>query len=217
MFSKVQISAKLVLETGLHIGGNSDFSAIGAIDSPVVKDSFTALPMIPGSSLKGKLRSLLAKNHNANGIPAATPDKDPQEITRLFGSMGKRSRLIFSDMVLANMDELHAYGIDNPTETKFENAINRLSGVANPRQIERVIRGSSFNCSIIYNAEDIAQMRDDIALLAEGMKFLRHDYLGGHGSRGYGRVRFQDVCIEVLTGEVPEDILKKCRQLLKEV
>ena len=173
--------------------------------------------MIPGSSLKGKLRSLLARKYDAKGIPAENPKDDAPAITRLFGSMENRSRLIFSDMMLTNMDELHAYGIDDPTETKFENAINRLSGKANPRQIERVVRGSVFDCSIIYNVDDITQMCDDIAMLAEGMMFLRYDYLGGHGSRGYGRVRFQDTAINVLTGEIPEDILNKCRQLLKDV
>lgn len=48
--------------TGLHIGASSAFSAIGAVDSPVISDIRTNMPMIPGSSLKGKMRSLLAKN-----------------------------------------------------------------------------------------------------------------------------------------------------------
>lgn len=61
MFAKIEIKGKIILETGMHIGGSTQFSAIGAIDSPVIRDSFTDLPMIPGSSLKGKIRTLLAK------------------------------------------------------------------------------------------------------------------------------------------------------------
>ena len=64
MFAKIEISGKLEVVTGLHIGGYSAFSAIGAVDSPVVRDSRTNMPMIPGSSLKGKMRTLLAKRYN---------------------------------------------------------------------------------------------------------------------------------------------------------
>lgn len=72
MFAKIEISGKLEVVTGLHIGGSSAFSAIGAVDSPVVRDSRTNMPMIPGSSLKGKMRTLLAKRYNQT--VAATPD-----------------------------------------------------------------------------------------------------------------------------------------------
>ena len=64
MFAKVKISGVLETITGLHIGGSSAFSAIGAVDSPVIRDARTNMPMIPGSSLKGKLRTLLAKKYN---------------------------------------------------------------------------------------------------------------------------------------------------------
>lgn len=47
------------------------------------------------------------------------------------------------------------------TETKFENAINRLTAVANPRQIERVTRGSEFNFVLIYNVDEESQVEDD--------------------------------------------------------
>ncbi len=205
------------LVTGLHIGGSSDFSAIGAIDSPVIRDAFTTLPMIPGSSLKGKIRSLLVKKYNETGIPAERPDGDAPEIKRLFGSMGEKSRLIFSDMIMSNMDELRKYGIESPTESKHENAINRLSGVANPRQIERVIRGSKFPCDIIYNVQNEDEMEADIALLAEGLRFLQYDYLGGHGSRGYGKVVFRDLTLKVLVGDVSEEKLQACRKHLEDI
>ena len=61
MFAKIEITGTIESVTGMHIGGSSEFAAIGAVDAPVIKDVKTNYPMIPGSSLKGKLRSLLAR------------------------------------------------------------------------------------------------------------------------------------------------------------
>ena len=64
MYSKIEITGKIEVVTGMHIGGSEAFAAIGAIDSPVIKDTLTNKPIIPGSSLKGKLRTLLAREYN---------------------------------------------------------------------------------------------------------------------------------------------------------
>ena len=55
MYTRIEISGIIEVCTGMHIGGSSQFLAIGAVDVPVVTDSFKKLPMIPGSSFKGKL------------------------------------------------------------------------------------------------------------------------------------------------------------------
>ena len=47
MYGKIQITGKIELATGMHIGGSSAFAAIGAVDSPIVKDIRTNTPMIP--------------------------------------------------------------------------------------------------------------------------------------------------------------------------
>ena len=62
MYGKLLIRCDLVVRTGMHIGGSSSYSAIGAVDSPVVRDLRTGMPIVPGSSLKGKLRALLEDN-----------------------------------------------------------------------------------------------------------------------------------------------------------
>lgn len=54
-----RITATLELRSGLHIGAGKDAIEIGGLDLPVVKNPFTQEPFIPGSSIKGKLRSLL--------------------------------------------------------------------------------------------------------------------------------------------------------------
>jgi CRISPR-associated protein Csm3 len=53
------LEATLILETGLHIGGGDSEIHIGGIDNEVIKHPVSGEPYIPGSSLKGKIRSLL--------------------------------------------------------------------------------------------------------------------------------------------------------------
>lgn len=219
MYCKIKISGTIELISGLHIGTSDAFAAIGAIDSPVIRDSYNGLPMIPGSSLKGKMRYLLSKSHPSGIIKQKTADEDSPEICRLFGSAKdctmRNSRLIFSDMVLSNKKELSQKGIQSETEAKHENSINRLTSEANPRIIERVIRGAEFPLSIIYNAEDDADIISDFKLIKEGLMLLTYDYLGGNGSRGYGKVAFNDLEAEIVVGEISPHIIDECNNILK--
>lgn len=222
MYAKIQIKGEIELITGMHIGGASAFAAIGAVDSPIIRDVRSNLPMIPGSSLKGKMRALLAKTYNT--VPVKTADDDAERITRLFGtskkdSSGKvrASRIIISDMIMSNAEELRERGVQSLTEVKYENSIGRITSVANPRQIERAIRGSVFPIDFIYEADDEKMMEEDFETLAQGMKLLEYDYLGGNGSRGYGKVKFKDLEAVVVIGDVKESIIVKCNEKLKEV
>ena len=205
------------MKTGMHIGGSSVFAAIGAVDSPVIKDMRTRLPMIPGSSLKGKMRSLLAKEYNTE--IAGKPDDDAECLTRLFGSSKKehvkRSRILISDMFLANEDALREQGLQGFTEIKFENTINRATAVANPRQIERVVRGALFDLDMIYEVEKEDEITDDFSVLAEGFRLLEYDYLGGNGSRGYGKVVFHELYADTVVGELSDHILAQCNDILQ--
>lgn len=223
MFVKLEITGTLEVLTGMHIGGSSAFAAIGAVDSPVVRDTFSDQPMIPGSSLKGKMRALLAQKYNdRKHLPDSysCEDDDPR-ILRLFGSAKKnqiqRSRVLFRDMMLSNMKELREYGLNSATEVKFENTISRMTAIANPRQIERAIRGTKFDLSIVYNVQEADEVIPDLQLLAEGMQLLGFDYLGGHGSRGYGKVKFSDLQLRSVVGEIDHDLLTQCQQVFEGV
>lgn len=77
------------------------------------------------------------------------------------------------------------------TEWKFENGIDRITAAANPRQLERVPAGSAFKFEMVYTVEDEAQAVQDLQNLAIALAILEDDALGGHGSRGYGKVRFE--------------------------
>lgn len=214
MYAKLRITATLRVLSGLHIGGGSAFSAIGAVDNEVIRDPLTDMPLIPGSSLKGKMRSLLAKACNQS--MAALPDADDIRVRRLFGcgsSDGKAlpSRLIFSDSVLEKSPSpLDEYA--RAVEIKSENTINRLTAVANPRQMERVIRNSCFAVDILYEispavTDYMTEVAEDLETLGTGFRLLSLDYLGGSGSRGYGRVAFENFAVDVCYGTVdPEEL-----------
>jgi CRISPR-associated protein Csm3 len=215
MYIKLMISGNIEVLTGMHIGGGNEFSAIGAIDSPVIKDPLSMRPIIPGSSLKGKIRTLLARSMNSN--PNAKHSDDDTKIKRLFGSQEEISRLIFRDLKLSNADELIGMGAVSPTEVKFENTINRISGEAMPRQIERSIYPLEIVYQVSVNDSDYKELLEDISTLCNGMRLLQYDYLGGHGTRGYGKIKFSGLNIKSVLGDVHDNILNECKAYLKDV
>ena len=210
LLGKLVIQAILEVKTGLHIGGSSDYAPIGAVDSVFVRDPMTKQPVIPGSSVKGKMRTLLAKARDGKSI-LPEPSEDEMVVRRLFGSSSDEnvllSRLQFSDCFVTKAAEKKFSAIDTDTymgEVKFENVINRATGVANPRQIERVPRGMTFDFELVYNIESEEELAEDMKVLADGFRLLQLDYLGGHGSRGYGRVSFSDFYVERIDAKTGE-------------
>lgn len=220
MFGKISITCKMVLKTGMHIGGSSGFSAIGTVDSPVVRDTASGDPMVPGSSLKGKMRSLLAQAYSPIDKFTLKIEEEPEALSRLFGTpsdkkgMPRAARLQFTDAFISNKKEMQRFG--DTTEVKFENTINRITAIANPRQIERVVRNSEFKINLMYDMVEAKDVEEDFETIAHGLKLLCMDYLGGHGSRGYGRVAFSEFAVRVLDGQCPISEEKLCEKL-KEV
>ena len=220
MYQKLMIQGQIEVLTGLHIGASDVYAAIGAANSPVVRDPKTQYPIIPGSSLKGKIRTLLVRDA-VEGYVLPEPKDDPPPIARLFGKPASSaetkavaSRLQFMDCFLANADELMDTSF---TEVKTENSINRLTSIANPRPLERVIRGAKFSFAVIYNVENPAEVEEDFQTLAKGMQLLQLDYLGGHGSRGSGRIRFEDLKVIQAAGETEKiETLQKTLEGVKD-
>ena len=207
MYGKIVIRCELKVVTGLHIGASGAFSAIGAVDSPVIRDTMTQLPIVPGSSLKGKLRTLLARSLCKDVEVMPDFDKDAPVILRMFGSAQpvRRSRLQFSDCFVVNADDFKEISL---TEVKTENGINRLTSIAYPRQIERVVPGVKFGVRIVYDVVKQAEVAEDMEQLAHAMRLLQLDYLGGLGSRGSGRVSLSGFSFEQVESDFPETQLK---------
>ena len=119
---------------------------------------------------------------------------------------------------MSNLEELKNLGLTGATEVKFENSISRTTAVAKPRQIERVVRGAQFPMQLIYefsNDIDVDTLLQDFKILKEGFRLLEYDYLGGSGSRGYGRIRFLDLDAVPVIGEVDDSVMEQCRAILE--
>lgn len=194
------------LGTGLHIGGSKSSMDIGGLDSAVIKTA-NGIPYIPGSSLKGKIRSLLAIKEGATHITLPKDKKheeyekgESEPLLKLFGcsdkEKGQKSRLIFRDAHLdvAKFKETFANSellVTEYTEEKFENTIDRLQGKAangGLRQMERVPAGAVFNFEIVLDVYDTDNAEENLKTLKHGFELLENDYLGGSGTRGYGKV-----------------------------
>jgi len=209
-----QIEGQIELLTGLHIGAGNEAIHIGGIDNAVVKNPYTLEPFIPGSSLKGKMRSLLEWRAGLVGESDGKPvsidllnklsgskQVDAKAIIQLFGAAGDSkdldqaedigpTRLAFWDCPL---DPLWTDKADENnwlyTEAKSENTINRISGTAdNPRQTERVPAGASFTFKLIFKVldEHDEQLMNHLLI---GLRLLELDGIGGSGSRGYGKIK----------------------------
>lgn len=183
-----EFKIEITVLTGLRIGGEKETFEIAGLDNPVLKAVFEnnkKIPIIPGSSLKGKMRCMLEKKYGQNN----------DRINRLFGK-DEPGRLIFSDLLptqetLKNWEELErkGYTYSLGTEIKPENTIDRASGKATPRIMERIVMGSKFAGVITYlSPENQEERKEDIEILKEGLELVAKTYLGGCGSRGYGRV-----------------------------
>lgn len=211
-----QLTGALILKTGLHIGAGDTEMRIGGTDNPVIKNPLDGQPYIPGSSLKGKIRSLLEWQLGlvtaANGKPfsfqhlAKQDTPAARDLLRLFGGapggevdnavkqIGP-TRLAFWDCPI-NPEWLRKIQARNllTTEAKSENYIDRIRGVAeHPRFTERVIAGAEFDFRLslkVIDGEDL------LALLLRGLKLLEVDSLGGSGSRGYGKVALFNLALD---------------------
>ena len=207
------IKGVIELMTGLHIGGSTNTIEIGGKDNPVIRHPITKEPYIPGSSLNGKMRSLL--EWKLGKIDTNPESKDFGEvhkcsesdcpICRLFGTTAEDSkvgptRLIFRDAVLSEdtknemKRKMQTWSPESISEEKYENTINRITARANPRNFERVPSGVKFSFEISYRIfEDGDNGATDGSLLQyviDGLKLIEKDALGGAGSRGSGQVRF---------------------------
>jgi CRISPR-associated protein Csm3 len=199
---KILIKGEVHALSGLLIGGSNSAMGIGGPDKVVIRNPISNEPYIPGSSLKGKMRSLLELSYgfisNVNmGRVTNGPDNNINNITALlFGTANndvnrqRPSRIIVRDGSLLNADEL--INTELPfTETKTEVVIDRITSAAMPRTFERVPAGAKFKLDIVLNIFDIDNKEKDIIKHTfKALQLVQDDYLGGSGSRGSGNVKF---------------------------
>jgi CRISPR-associated protein Csm3 len=234
LYGRVIITGQIRALSGLHIGGSTTALEIGALDLPVIRNQVNGQPYIPGSSLKGKMRSLSEKltgapqNRNIGGIKIhiaggdARDYKSKEEYIRVgqeqyetywvnpvFGvpseigfEISGPTRLVVRDIPLqpASLEEARGR-LDLPyTEVKWENALDRVTSAAVPRQIERVPAGAVFEpmelVFSLFEAADAGRLEHVFTAL----QLVEDDYLGGQGTRGSGKVAFEAITLTAKVG-----------------
>ncbi len=220
MSNTIKLSKKIIIKgeihalTGLLIGGSNTAMGIGGPDKMVIRNPLTNQPIVPGSSLKGKMRALLEisygfiKDVNMGKVKNG-PSDNPEHITAaLFGTAStnehqRPSRLIVRDGHLLN-PEVFEGKTDMPfTESKTEVVIDRITSAAMPRTFERVPAGAIFALEMVLNVfeGDRKTELELLTLVLQGLQMLEDDYIGGSGSRGNGRVKFKLTAITERTAE----------------
>ena len=208
------ITGTITCETGLRIGGSQESIEIGGMENPIIRHPITDEPYIPGSSLKGKVRSLLEYKlgrRDRDGRPKGEGGRDNGEpcecgqcmICRVFGphknvrhTLGP-TRVLFRDAALTEESRQWLQSAREErglfyAEVKTENLVNRVTGTAeHPRTLERVPAGTAFAFEIavrIFEGDDETKI---VGFVKEGLSLLQQDYLGSSGYRGYGKVKLK--------------------------
>ena len=189
--------------TGLRIGGSKESIEIGGLENTIIRHPISDLPYIPGSSMKGKMRSLLEQKYGIvedNGEPSRS---GTHLVCRVFGphknvnhSLGP-TRILVRDANLTDdsrlvLEKAQAEKGVFFAEVKTENLVNRKTGAAeHPRTQERVPADTQFDFEIAVRVFENDNETEILNLVKEGLALLEQDYLGSSGSRGYGKVKLE--------------------------
>ncbi len=216
LYGRIVLTGRIKTVTGLHIGTSKDALEIGGVDMPIVRNPIDRTPYIPGSSLKGKMRSLWEKLSSArsNFQIGKSSDESKQvwihmcddsecKVCAIYGTTGDKdkkapARLMVRDIPLdaASLPDM----VVDYTEVKWEATIDRVTSAASPRQMERVPAGAVFSpmelVFSLYSVEDVKRFADVLTAL----QLVEDDYLGGQGSRGSGKVQFEGLTLTLRVG-----------------
>jgi len=223
------ITGTIKVITGLRIGGSAESLEIGGMDNPVVKNPMTDEPYIPGSSIKGKMRFILEwKEGKVTNGKVHECDKSDCPICRIFGTSAKErainkgpTRLIVRDAEMTDYSKNLKNEGKQVTEDKVENTIDRITAKATPRHMERVLPGYEFGLEMIYkvyNMNDNGKTDEELFnKVLYSMKYLEEDALGGAGSRGCGKIKFENIKIkddkpERIYSNIDEAIENECEK-----
>jgi CRISPR-associated protein Csm3 len=271
----LKIMMKITTKTGLMIRMPIQAQAFkigGADQYPIItsrkylinnEEIELEVPYIPGSSLKGRVRSLLeiaygknlyttdqkiwqhvrgTKLMNSNdfyrdvvercpiddlfGWAAAnysqikehlskTDNAEQKSIDFLFSNLAP-TRLLFDDFYPSKetVEKLKAKSIADFLEEKSENRIDRITSAADPRTFPRVKPGVEFEGTVTMLIFDIDKdhLKKYLETFANGLKLVEDTYLGSSGSRGYGRVGFEDIVIELFKINKTQDGISVVKQ-----
>lgn len=219
------LEGKLVLATDLHVGADElDITAslkesfFGLPDNPVIRDCYGD-PFVPGSTVKGCLRStadmlyhgegLKEMWKNVNNVWRQTENSEQNNrgpkidkrfylpqcnnaecwVCRVFG---RTSDARYREPTRLRVEDAFMIRPADPI-ARSENAIHRLLSAANPRRTEYVPRGTEFGLRMIYSVYRQDDIEKGVPLVLECMHHLEDTGIGGGRSRGAGGVTFREL------------------------
>ncbi|OGV98684.1 MAG: type III-A CRISPR-associated RAMP protein Csm3 [Nitrospinae bacterium RIFCSPHIGHO2_02_39_11] len=210
----IAITGIIHCESGLRIGGTKEgIVEPGGSENTIIRHPITSLPYIPGSSIKGKMRSLLELDAaSVANIDGGKPcGCGTCLVCKVFGSHAminkEITRILVRDCAITEASESllrttqEEKGL-NFAEIKSENIIDRKTGIAANKGLrtqERVPAGTEFKMNItlkLFEGDDKDKMVD---FVKKGLTLLQKDYLGSSGSRGYGKIKINNLEVKELS------------------
>ena len=210
----ISITGTIHCESGLRIGGTKEgIVEPGGSENTIIRHPITSLPYIPGSSIKGKMRSLLELDAaSVANIDGGKPcGCGTCLVCKVFGSHAminkEITRILVRDCAITEASESllrttqEEKGL-NFAEIKSENIIDRKTGIAANKGLrtqERVPAGTEFKMNItlkLFEGDDKDKMID---FVKKGLTLLQKDYLGSSGSRGYGKIKINNLEVKELS------------------
>ena len=210
----IAITGIIHCESGLRIGGTKEgVVEPGGSENTIIRHPITSLPYIPGSSIKGKMRSLLELDAaSVANIDGGKPcGCGTCLVCKVFGSHAminkEITRILVRDCAITEASESllrttqEEKGL-NFAEIKSENIIDRKTGIAANKGLrtqERVPAGTEFKMNItlkLFEGDDKDKMID---FVKKGLTLLQKDYLGSSGSRGYGKIKINNLEVKELS------------------
>lgn len=193
--------------SGLRVGGSDELLQIGGTDLTCIKHPVTLKPYIPGSSIKGKMRSELEQKQGKFGgqyknEPCGCIAKDCL-VCRIFGPH-KNTRHDLGPTRIVVRDASCTQG--GETELKSENVIDRKTGTAlHPRKVERVVADSEFSLRIGIQVWDLDADSEHnnksggaalVEFVKDGLRAVQQTGLGSGISKGSGEVEFRELKLD---------------------
>lgn len=193
--------------SGLRVGGSDELLQIGGTDLTCIKHPVTLRPYIPGTSIKGKMRSELEQQLGKfggrdNSEPCGCKQRDCL-VCRVFGPH-KQARHDLGPTRIVVRDAACMRG--GETELKSENVIDRKTGTAmHPRKVERVVAGSEFAFRIgiqVWDLDDSCKHKDKtggavlVEFVKDGLRALQQTGIGSGVSKGSGEIEFRDLKLD---------------------
>ncbi len=221
-----KLTGQIELLSGLHIGSGNAEIHIGGADNPVIKNPITQEPYIPGSSIKGKMRSLLewhlgvvslqGRKDDQQGKPLTFSDiplcreevkEHAKNILKLFGGAPDSNN---DNVLVSKIGPSRLAFWDCALMPEWVADMDKKNLLLTETKMENTIDRIKGTAEHPRNTERVPATalfdfkltlrvhdgEDLTEMLIIGLKLLEYTGLGGSGSRGYGKIAFRDLKLD---------------------